>query len=114
MFNAIYYSQCILELSECMFWNIWTWSLSFLCVQELTFQVALKKTKLKLDLLTDTDILLMIEKSIRGYAVRSIRGYAIHEIYDKYGKYMKDYDENKESLHFKYWDVNNIYEWTMT
>ena len=84
-----------------------------LCTR-INFQVALKKTKLKLDLLTDTDILLMIEKSIRGYAVRSIRGYAIHEIYDKYGKYMKDYDENKESLHFKYWDVNNLYEWTMT
>ena len=56
----------------------------------------------------------MIEKSIRVYAVRSIRGYAIHEIYDKYDKYMKDYDENKESLHFKYWEVNNLYGWTMT
>ena len=56
----------------------------------------------------------MIEKSIRGYAVRSIRGYAIHETYDKYDKYMKDYDENKESLHFKYWEVNNLYGWTMT
>ena len=29
-------------------------------------QVPLKKTKIKLDLLTDTDILLMVEKGIRG------------------------------------------------
>ena len=28
-------------------------------------------------------------------------------------KYMKDYDKNKESSYFKYWDVNNQYCWTM-
>ena len=33
---------------------------------ELAWQAALKKTKIKLDLLTDTNILLMIEKGIRG------------------------------------------------
>ena len=27
-------------------------------------------------------------------------------------KYMKDYDKNKES-HLQYWDVNNLYSWTM-
>ena len=26
-------------------------------------------------------------------------------------KYMKDYDKNKESLYFKYWDVNNLCGW---
>ena len=29
-------------------------------------------------------------------------------------KCMKDYDKNKESLHLKYWDVNNLYRWTMS
>ena len=24
---------------------------------------------------------------------------------------MKDYHKNKESLHLKYWDVNNLYRW---
>ena len=24
---------------------------------------------------------------------------------------MKDYDKNKESLYFKYWDVNNLCGW---
>ena len=32
----------------------------------LAWQAALKKTKVKLDLLTDTDILLMVEKGIRS------------------------------------------------
>ena len=27
---------------------------------------------------------------------------------------MKDYNKNKESLYLKYWDVNNLYGWTMS
>ena len=38
----------------------------FLSVPGLAWQVAFKKTKLKLDLLTDIDMLLMVEKSIRA------------------------------------------------
>ena len=26
---------------------------------------------------------------------------------------MKDYNKNKESSHFKYWDVSNVYGWAM-
>ena len=38
----------------------------FLSVSELAWQAALKKTKIKLDILTDIDMLLMVEKGIRG------------------------------------------------
>ena len=27
---------------------------------------------------------------------------------------MKDYDKNKEFSHIPYWDVNNLYEWTVS
>ena len=81
----------------------------FLSAPGLAWQVALKKTKVKLDLLTDIDILLMVEKGIRGGICHSIYRYAKAN-----NKYMKDYDKNKESSYFQYWDVNNLYGWTMS
>ena len=38
----------------------------FLTARGLPWQVTLEKTKLKLDLLADNDMLLMVEKCIRG------------------------------------------------
>ena len=49
-----------------------------------------KKAKVKLDLLTNIDMLLMVEKYIRGGICNSIYRYAKV----KY-KYIKDYDKNK-------------------
>ena len=70
----------------------------------LAWQAALKKTEVKLELLTDVHMLLMVEKVIRGGIYN-----AIHQYTKDNNKYMKDYDKNKESFHLKYWDVNNLY-----
>ena len=70
----------------------------------LAWQAALKKTEVKLELLTDVHMLLMVEKVIRGGICN-----AIHQYTKDNNKYMKDYDKNKESFHLKYWDVNNLY-----
>ena len=48
----------------------------FLSAPGLAWQAALKKTKVKLDLLTDIDMLLMVEKGIRGVICHSIYRYA--------------------------------------
>ena len=48
----------------------------FLPAPGLTQKAALKKTKEKLDLLTDIDMFLMVEKSIRGGICHSIYQYA--------------------------------------
>ena len=44
----------------------------FLLAPELAWQAALRKTKAKLVLLTNIDILLMVEKSVRGGTCHSI------------------------------------------
>ena len=63
-----------------------------------------KKKKVKLDLLTNIDMFLMLEKSIRGSICHSIYRYAKAN-----NKYMKDYNKNKETSYIQYLDVNNIY-----
>ena len=74
----------------------------------LAQQAALKKTKVKLQLLTDAYMLLMVEKGIRGGICNSTNKQAKAN-----NKYMKDYDKNKESSYLKYWDVNNLCSWAM-
>ena len=56
----------------------------------LALQEACKKSKVKLDLLTDIDMLLMLEKVIRGGMY-----HAIYQHLKANNKYMKDYDKNK-------------------
>ena len=63
----------------------------FLSAPGLAWQTALKKTEVKLELLTNFDMLLMVEKGIRGRMCHSIYRYA-----RAYNKYMKGFDKNKE------------------
>ena len=81
----------------------------FVSAPGLAWQAALKKTEAKLELLTDTDMLLKIEKGIRGGICHAIHRYAKAN-----NKYMKDYDKNKESSYLKYWDANDLYGWAMS
>ena len=81
----------------------------FLSAPGLAWQAALKKTKVKLDLLTDIDMLLMVEKGIRGGICHSIYRYAKAN-----NKYLKDYDKNQQSSYIQYWDVNNLYGWAIS
>ena len=67
----------------------------FLTAPGLAWQTALKEIKVKLDLLTDIDMLLMVEKGVRGKICHSIYRYAKAN-----NKYMKHYDESKESPYF--------------
>ena len=67
-----------------------------------------KKTGVKLQLLTDIDLLLMVEKGIKGGTFQAIHRYAKGN-----NKYMESYDKNIESSYLIYLDANNFYGWTM-
>ena len=69
----------------------------FLSAPGLAWQAALKKTEVKLELLTDIDMLLMVEKGIRGGIC-----HVIHQYAKANNNYINDYDKNKESSNLKY------------
>ena len=81
----------------------------FISAPGLAWQAALKKNKVKLRLLTDIDMLLMVEKDIRGGICHSIYRYPKAN-----NKCKKHYDKNKESSYLQYWDINNLYGWAMS
>ena len=70
-------------------------SAHFLSLPGLAWQACLKKTNIELELLTDYDMLLMVEEGIRGGICHSIHRYAKANT-----KYMKNYDNNEESSIF--------------
>ena len=70
----------------------------------LAWKQCLKKTDVKLYILTDYQMVLMIEKGIRGGICQSTHRYA-----NANNKYMKNYDKSIESSYLTYLDANNLY-----
>ena len=81
----------------------------FLSLPGLALQACLKKTNIELDLLSNYDMLLMVEEGIRGGICHSIHRYAKAN-----NKYMKNYNNNEESSYIQYLDANNLYGWAMS
>ena len=68
-----------------------------------------KENRNKIELLTNVDMLLMVEKGIRGGICHGIHRYAKAN-----NQYMDNYDKNKKSSYSQYLDANNLYEWAMS
>ena len=77
---------------------------------DLAWDAVLKVTDVKLELLSDMDMLLMVEKGIRG---------GVSMISTRYrkanNKYINDkYDPSEPSKYIAYLDANNLYGWAMS
>ena len=84
-------------------------SAHFLSAPGLAWQACLKKTGVKLELLTDYDMLLMVEKGIRGGICQAIYRYAKAS-----NKYMNNHNKRKIISYLMYLDANNSYGWAMS
>ena len=84
-------------------------SSSFCFLPGLAWQACLKKTNVELELLTDYDMVLMVEEGIRGGICHAIQRYAKAN-----NKFMKVYDRKKKSSYIQYLDANNLYGKAMT
>ena len=81
----------------------------FVSAPGLAWQACFKKTNVKLELLTDYDMLLMIENRIRG---------GIYQVTHRYAKannkYIKNHDKSMDSSYISYLDANNLSEWAIS
>ena len=81
----------------------------FLYALGLAWQVCLKKTQIELELVTNINMLLMVEQGIKGGVCHAIHRYAKPN-----NKYMKNYDKNEESSFLEYLDANNLHRLAMS
>ena len=70
----------------------------------LAWQACSKSTGVNLELLTDIDILLMIEEGIRGGMCQ-----AVYRCAKANNMYLKHYDKNIKPSYLEYLDANNLH-----
>ena len=75
----------------------------------LAWDAMLKMTGINLELITDIDMQLFIEKGLRGGI-----SYIAHRHAKANNKYTRNYDPDKQSSYIMYLDATNLYGWAMS
>ena len=81
----------------------------YLTAPGLSWDAMLRVTEIKLELLTDPDMLMMVENGTRGGVSMISNRYS-----EANNKYMDSYDDTKPSKYIQYLDANNLYGWAMS
>ena len=74
----------------------------------LSWDAMLNMTKVKLELILDSDMYIFFEKGMRGGV-----SYISNRYSKANNKYLKSYDPKQESKHIIYFDANNLYGYEM-
>ena len=76
----------------------------------LAWKACLKKTGIRLELLLDSDMLLMLERGIRGGITQSVHRWAAAN-----NPYMgSEYNPDTPTRYLQYLDANNLYGWAIS
>ena len=76
----------------------------------LAWKACLKKTRIRLELLLDPNMLLMFQRGIRGGITQSINRWAKAN-----NPYMgSEFDPDEKTNYLQYLDANNLYGWAMS
>ena len=76
----------------------------------LAWKICLKKTRIRLELLLDPDMLLMFERGIRGGITQSVNRWAKAN-----NPYMgSNFTPDRPTKYLQYLDANNLYGWAMS
>ena len=83
--------------------------LHFFTLPSLAWNAALKHTQAELDLITDPNIYLMIENSMRGGIAVISKRHALAN-----NPYVEGYDESQPTSYITYLDANNLYGYSQS